>query len=263
MTVVIESLSEWRHLRSGLSFEKKALGLVPTMGNLHAGHLSLLERSRQQDDISVLSIFVNAPQFDDKEDLANYPRTLFSDLAAAGDLGIDYVIRPTHATLYPDDYSYRVTESRLSKTLCGKHRTGHFDGVLTVVLKLLQLVRPHRCYFGEKDYQQLQLVKGMVSAFFLDTEIIACPTVRDRDGLALSSRNSNLSASERALAIQFPRILRQRLPVEQIIGSLDAAGFTVEYVEEDMGRRFGAVRLGKTRLIDNFHLSDLEAAKGE
>lgn len=257
MTVVIESLSEWRHLRDGPAFEKKTIGFVPTMGNLHGGHLSLLERARQRDDISVLSIFVNAPQFDDKEDLEHYPRTLASDLEAGRKLNIDYIICPNHSDLYPDDYTYKVTETYLSKTLCGKYRKGHFDGVLTVVLKLLLLIRPHNCYFGEKDYQQFQLVKGMVSAFFLNTEIIASPTVRDRDGLALSSRNKNLSASERVLAPQFPRILRQKLAVGKIIDLLNEAGFTVEYVEETMGRRFGAVHLGETRLIDNFRLTNL------
>ncbi len=254
---VVEELSEWRRLRKGPGFEGKTLGFVPTMGNLHEGHLSLLKRTRQQDDVSVLSIFVNAPQFDEKEDLERYPRALLSDLEKANDLGIDYIICPTYSDLYPDDYTYRVTESRLSKALCGKHRKGHFDGVLTVVLKLILLVRPHRCYFGEKDYQQLQLVKRMVSAFFLETEIVACPTVRDHDGLPLSSRNRNLSPSERDLAKEFPRILRRRLPLEQIEDSLNQAGFAVEYVAEEMGRRFGAVRVGGTRLIDNFPLSDL------
>ena len=135
--------------------------------------------------------------------------------------------------------------------------------VLTVVLKLLRLIRPHRCYLGEKDYQQLQLVKGMVSAFFLDIEIVACKTVREPDGLALSSRNRNLSVLERELAAQFPQILRKGLPVERIIESLSQAGFAVEYVEEGMGRRFGAVRVGETRLIDNFKLVDLEATGTE
>jgi pantoate--beta-alanine ligase len=187
---------------------------------------------------------------------------MVSDLATAEKLKINYVLCPSHAELYPDEYNYRVTESRLSRILCGRYRKGHFEGVLTVVLKLILLVRPHRCYFGEKDYQQLQLVRGMVSAFFLSTQIIACPTVRDRDGLALSSRNRNLSPKERVLAAQFARILRQRRPIREIVDSLDRAGFVVEYVEEEMGRRFGAVRLGETRLIDNFRISDLEIPEG-
>jgi len=257
MTSVIESLSDWNRQRSSPAFQDKTLGLVPTMGNLHAGHRSLMERSRHQNDICVVSIFVNAPQFDQKEDLRSYPRTLGSDLETARQLEIDYVICPTHKALYPDHYTYRVTESRLSKVLCGKSRTGHFDGVLTVVLKLLMLIKPHRCYFGEKDYQQLQLIKGMLSAFFLDIELIACPTVRDQDGLALSSRNQKLKASDRVLAAEFPRILSMRLPVDVVKDSLQEAGFVVEYVEEEMGRRFGAVLLGDVRLIDNFLLADL------
>jgi len=257
MTVVVETLSDWQRLRSSPVFEDSTVGFVPTMGNLHEGHLSLLKRSRQQNDISVLSIFVNAPQFDEKKDLTDYPRTLASDLNTARELDIDYVICPSHQALYPDEYTYRVRESRLSKILCGRNRKGHFEGVLTVVLKLLLLVRPDRCYFGEKDYQQLQLVQGMVTALFLGVEIVPCPTIRDSDGLALSSRNSKLSDSERALALKFPHILRQRLPVDQIIESLDEAGLRVEYVEETMDRRFGAVHVGSTRLIDNFKLSDL------
>ena len=257
MTTVVESLTEWRNLRNCQAFEKKRIGFVPTMGNLHAGHLSLLERSRQQDDISVLSIFVNAPQFNDENDLEGYPRTLGADLQAARDKKIDYVLCPTHAALYPDDFTYKVTESLLSNTLCGQRRAGHFDGVLTVVLKLLLLVRPDRCYFGEKDYQQLQLIKGMVAAFFMDTEVVPCPTVRDHDGLAFSSRNLRLSDSERELAAQFPSILRQRLPLTEVTDSLNRAGFVVEYVEEALGRRFGAVYIGNKRLIDNIPLSEL------
>jgi pantoate--beta-alanine ligase len=257
MTTVIESLTEWRDLRDGRDFAQKKVGFVPTMGNLHAGHTSLLDMSRQQNDISVLSIFVNAPQFNDKDDLERYPRTFEADLQAARNAETDYVLCPSHAALYPDDFTYKVTESRLSQILCGRHREGHFEGVLTVVLKLFLLVLPDRCYFGEKDFQQLQLIRGMVEAFFLDTEVVPCPTVRDRDGLALSSRNSQLSASERALASQFVPILRQKLPLPEVVDSLTNAGFVVEYVEETMGRRFGAVYVGNTRLIDNIPLGKL------
>jgi pantoate--beta-alanine ligase len=261
MTSVFEDIARWRHLRNSSFFREKTVGFVPTMGNLHAGHLSLMEQACLHNDVSVMSIFLNAPQFEDQSDLADYPVTMKSDLDKARELGIDFVICPKHSALYPDDYSYRVTEKRLSKTLCGMKREDHFDGVLTVVLKLLQIVRPDRCYFGEKDYQQLQLVRGMASAFFLDLEIIACKTVRDPDGLALSSRNGRLSASERVLAAKFPEILRKGLSVDQVIYLLEKEGLTVEYVEEDMGRRFGAVQVGKTRLIDNFDLSDLEVSE--
>ena len=263
MTLVVESLLEWDRTRASPFFDERTVGFVPTMGNLHPGHISLMEQARCQNDISVLSIFVNAPQFDSPTDLANYPRTGDSDIEKARELGFDFVLCPTYAELYPDGYTFRVTESDLSLTLCGKQRKGHFDGVLTVVLKLLRLVRPHRTYFGEKDYQQLQLVKGMVSAFFLDTEIIACKTVRDQNGLALSSRNRNLSATERKLAIQFPQLLRKGLPVDQIIELLKEAGFVVDYVEEEMGRRLGAVRVGETRLIDNIELTELEEVKND
>jgi pantoate--beta-alanine ligase len=235
----------------------KTIGFVPTMGNLHAGHLSLLERSVRENEICVLSIFVNPTQFEQKEDLIRYPRTLESDLEKARNLNVHYVIIPSQEDLYPDDYTYRVVESHLSKILCGKSRTGHFEGVLTVVLKLLLLVQPDRCYFGEKDYQQLHLIKGMLTAFFLEIELVACPTIRDEDGLALSSRNQRLTAEERNLAANFPRILKTDLPIERVKESLREAGFAVEYVEEELGRRFGAVLLGDTRLIDNFPISEL------
>jgi len=185
MTAVIESVFEWNRLRRSQAFAGKTLGFVPTMGNLHAGHLSLIERSLQQNDICILSIFVNAPQFDEKDDLRQYPRTLEADLEAAKRLEIDYVICPTHAALYPDNYTYRVSESSLSRVLCGRSRKGHFDGVLTVVLKLLLLIKPHRCYFGEKDYQQLCVIRRLVRDLHLpiahegnDFKVVRAPGAR-------------------------------------------------------------------------------------
>jgi pantoate--beta-alanine ligase len=161
---------------------------------------------------------------------------------------------PSKPSLYPDDYRYRVQESKASTVLEGEHRPGHFDGVLTVVLKLFQLVSPQRAYFGEKDWQQLQLVKGMTDAFFLPLEIISCPTVRDERGLALSSRNSRLSGDGRVHAANFVKILRSSATAAEASAALTQSGFSVEYVEDVVGRRLAAIVYEGVRLIDNIAL---------
>jgi pantoate--beta-alanine ligase len=248
---VWHNLTDWRAVREGLT--GTSIGFVPTMGALHAGHRALLARARADNDCVVLSIFVNPTQFNDSADLAKYPRTLEADLALAAGL-VDHVIVPAAEELYPDNYAYRVTEDILSRRLEGAHRPGHFDGVLTVVLKLLNLVRPARAYFGEKDWQQLRLVEAMVRALFVPVEIIACPTEREPDGLALSSRNRRLSPGARARAAQFPQILRSAPTAEAAEAALRAAGFEVDYVADEAGVRLGAIRTDNVRLIDNVRL---------
>jgi len=250
MPRVHESVAGWQQERAAMDAAGGTVGFVPTMGALHAGHRALLERARQENDHVVLSIFVNPTQFDDPSDLSRYPRTLGADLAVAEGL-VDCVLMPAAAELYPDDYRYRVTEYTLSNRCEGAHRPGHFEGVLTVVLKLLNLVRPHRAYFGEKDWQQLQLVQGMVQALFLPVEIVPCATVRDADGLALSSRNRRLSPAGRTRAAGFPAILCQSPDAATAAAQLRGAGFEVDYVEDHNGVRLGAVRLEGVRLIDN------------
>jgi pantoate--beta-alanine ligase len=251
MTMVVTSVDQWRVLRRAADFGRGSVGFVPTMGALHAGHRALLERCRAECDCTVLSLFVNPTQFNDKKDFEKYPITFEADLGLARECGIDYVFNPQHADLYRDDYRYRVSEKELSTRYCGAFRPGHFDGVLTVVLKLFELVRPTHAYFGEKDYQQLQLVRGMVEAFFLDIDIVPCATVRDHDGLALSSRNTRLSPRARAQAAEFPRQLHKPRASEATRAALETAGFTVDYVEDFAGRRLAAVHLDGVRLIDN------------
>ena len=192
---VFEGPSWWRGQRRAQVRAGLTLGFVPTMGALHEGHLSLVRRSREENDLTLVSIFVNPTQFDDPADLAKYPRTLETDLATLETEGADFVFRPREPDLYADNYRYRVTESGLSTVMEGAYRPGHFDGVLTVVFKLLQIISAERAYFGEKDWQQLTLVRGMVEAFFLSTTIVACATVRETDGLAVSSRERPSSAS--------------------------------------------------------------------
>lgn len=251
MTEIYTSIDKWLTLRKTLLSKKQNIGFVPTMGNLHKGHESLLHKAKAENTISVLSVFVNPTQFNDKNDFIKYPKTLSDDFALAEEIGIDYVIQPNYNDLYADSYRYKVTESKLSAFMEGKYRQGHFDGVLTIVMKLLMLVRPTKAYFGEKDFQQLQLVSDMTKSFFIDTEIVACPTIRDQNGLALSSRNNRLTSQQYKTAIQFPKLLASAKPLKEIVHSLQNLSFVVDYIEEFQGRRYGAVKLGDVRLIDN------------
>jgi len=247
-----DDLAAWRVARRSL---EGVIGFVPTMGALHRGHASLIERSRAECDHTVLSIYVNPTQFNNPQDLQHYPRTLEADLAVARELGVDSVLTPDYPSLYPDGYRYRVDENAFSGRLCGAHRPGHFTGVLTVVMKLLNLVRPARAYFGEKDYQQYLLIRGMCESFFMDVDVVPCPTLREADGLAMSSRNALLDAEGRALAPTFARLLRSAEPDDAVARQLEAAGFVVDYVETHDARRFGAVVVRgsgrEVRLIDN------------
>ncbi len=251
MTQIIDTVAGWKKLQAGKSIGGKKIGFVPTMGALHEGHLGLIKQSKKENDLTVVSVFLNPTQFDDPRDLKSYPAILDRDLRLLEKLKVDYLFLPAYEDMYPDGYKYKVTEADVSKVLCGASREGHFDGVLTVVLKLLYLIQPTRAYFGEKDYQQLLLVKGLSKAFFLDTEIISYPTVREEDGLAMSSRNRLLGALNREKATQLHAMLCHPENDEMIKRELERAGFEVEYVETRFGRRFGAVRLGGVRLIDN------------
>jgi len=256
MLKIVRSIKEWREIRGGTEFSGKTIGFVPTMGNLHEGHRRLLERSVEENDVTILSIFVNTTQFDNKEDLEKYPQTQEADIQIAGEAKVDYILIPDYDSLYPDNYAYKVQEHDISNLMEGKLRPGHFDGMLTVVLKLLQLAKSTRAYFGEKDYQQLQLVKGLVDAFFIDTEIVSCPTIRDANGFALSSRNSRLSAEDYAMAIKFPEVLRVEKSPRTVSERLFELGIEVDYIEDLFGRRFGAVKVGNVRLIDNLKIEE-------
>lgn len=251
MTQVIKSLAEWQALRRMLS---KDLGFVPTMGNLHQGHLSLLQRARQENEVTLLSIFVNPAQFNNANDYVHYPRTLQADVALAQEARVDYVLAPSSQELYPDEYAYQVSEVGFSEQLEGLFRPGHFTGMLTVVLKLLLLARAQRLYLGEKDFQQAALIRGLTQAFFINTEIVICPTIRNEFGLPHSSRNRLLTPEQYEQARYFPALFHSGLPCAEIKKQLEEKGFAVDYVEEYDGRRFAAVKLGEVRLIDNIPL---------
>lgn len=177
------------------------VGFVPTMGFLHAGHASLLKQARQENDIVVLSVFVNPIQFGANEDLDKYPRDFEADMTLAGQMGVDFVFMPTPEEMYPTPTKTHVKVAELTDLLCGASRPGHFDGVTTVVSKLFHIVNPERAYFGQKDAQQLAVITQMVQDLNLDVSIVPCPIVREEDGLALSSRNVYLSEDERQAAL--------------------------------------------------------------
>ncbi len=248
---IYHNLEEWQRVRTNLP-ENVSLGFVPTMGNLHVGHASLFTASQRENDCTIASIFVNPTQFNQQEDFTHYPRTLDEDLDILTNAGVDYCLLPTEQSIYADGFRYQITENKRAQNMEGLHRPGHFNGVLTVVMKLLQLVKPHRSYFGEKDYQQYQLIRGMAEAFFMGIDIKACPTIREPSGLAYSSRNSRLNPTDKQLAEQFAQIFHQNKPCEQIIQELQALPIGVEYIEEHDNRRYAAVVIGNVRLIDNY-----------
>jgi pantoate--beta-alanine ligase len=251
---IVTKIADWQALRN--TFKHQTLGFVPTMGHLHEGHLSLCARSKTENDVTVVSIFVNPTQFNEVRDYELYTRHIEQDVQMLRPLHVDYLLLPEVEEIYPDDYQIQVMETELSLLLEGEYRPGHFSGMLTVVLKLLNLVAPHHAYFGEKDYQQLLLIKKMVKALFLPVKIESCATLRAADGLALSSRNARLSAEQRELAAHFPRFLHSDLSLEVIAEQLKALGFKIDYLAEKWQRRLGAVRLGEVRLIDNISCTD-------
>ncbi|HAT2066187.1 TPA: pantoate--beta-alanine ligase [Legionella pneumophila] len=250
---IFHNLNEWIRFRNTLSSDL-SLGFTPTMGNLHAGHASLFLASSKENHYTVSSLFVNPTQFNNPDDYTHYPRTVDADLELMTQNGVDFCILPNENEIYADGYSYQVQENQLGQLMEGKHRPGHFNGVLTIVMKLFNLVKPTRAYFGEKDYQQLLLIQGMVKALFMDIEIKSCPTVREKSGLACSSRNNRLTPSQREIADEFAKIFHQNKSSAMISKELEALGITVEYIEEFQGRRFAAVKIGDIRLIDNYLL---------
>ena len=232
------------------------VGLVPTMGALHAGHEALIVAARAECETVVVSVFVNPAQFDEGADLAAYPRDEARDARIAEAAGADVLFAPTQDEMYPTGFQTWVDVEELSRGLEGSHRPGHFRGVATVCLKLFNIVRPRYAYFGQKDAQQVAVVRRLVRDLDLDVEIRSVPTVRDADGLALSSRNARLSRADREQALALPRALATR--------DLEAArtaltGLDVDYVEIadfDPPVLAAAVRVGSTRLIDNVILEE-------
>ena len=262
---------------AGARAGRPRVGLVPTMGALHAGHRRLIDIARAECDVVVVSIFVNPTQFDREDDLLKYPRTLESDIQLCASSGVDVVFTPGAAEMYPAPLNCTIDVGRIADHLCGPHRPGHFRGVATVVMKLLQIAQPDRAYFGQKDAQQLAVIRHLVSDLNVPVEIVGVPTVRETDGLALSSRNQRMGPEERRAApvlYEALEVARQQIAsgVTSVAQIREAAtgiieqrpGVKLEYLEiVDPGEMqpvervdgpvvvAGAIWVGGTRLIDN------------
>lgn len=249
MTVVLNSVQDvitWRKQN-----QSNTIGFVPTMGALHNGHESLLARSKSENDLSILSIYINPTQFNNVDDFTKYPKTWDHDLKIARNHNIDVIFKPNYDELYPDNYKFKVIESDFSHILCGADRPGHFDGVLTVVLKFLNIIRPTNAYFGEKDFQQLTLIRNMVKSFFLPTHVVECPIIRNANGLALSSRNSRLNADELQVAEKLNSVLTLSKSATEAKIKMNELGVTVNYIVDIDNRRLASINVGPIRLIDN------------
>lgn len=201
MPEVIKNSQQMQEISLSLKKAGKTIGFVPTMGYLHQGHVSLIQKARQENDIVVVSIFVNPLQFGKNEDFDRYPRDFERDFNICKDSGVDYIFHPDYTDMYPEGYRTYVEVEGLSDVLCGVFRPGHFRGVTTVVLKLFNVVQPTNAYFGKKDYQQFKIIERMVKDLNVPVNVVGCPTVREPDGLAMSSRNKYLSEEERQSAL--------------------------------------------------------------
>jgi pantoate--beta-alanine ligase len=234
-----------------------SIGLVPTMGSLHEGHLALIRAARAENDTVVMSLFVNPAQFGEAADLARYPRDEERDLELARDAGVDLVFAPSAEEMYPPGFQTWVEVTELGEILEGRFRPRHFRGVATVVLKLLNVASPARVYFGQKDAQQVEVIRRLIADLAVDVDLRVVPTVRDADGLALSSRNAQLTAEQRAAALVLPRALATRDRDAALVELVSSNGLEVDYVEVadfDPPVLAGAVRVGSIRLIDNVPL---------
>lgn len=242
---LIQTVKELRSELDGLRKVGKTIGLVPTMGALHAGHASLVRRAVAENDVVVVSDFVNPTQFNDKNDLLKYPRTLEADCALLEACGVAFVFAPSVEEMYPEPDTRQFSYAPLDTVMEGKYRPGHFNGVCQVVSKLFLIVEPTRAYFGEKDFQQLAIIREMVRRYPFPIEIVGCPIVREADGLALSSRNTRLSAEQRMQAVQ----ISQTLFASVDYSKTHSAGETRAYVESCIARAEG-LRLEYFEIVD-------------
>jgi pantoate--beta-alanine ligase len=245
--IVIDSIEAMKERSTRLRVEGNRLGFVPTMGSLHEGHLSLMRRARAEDHEVVVSIFVNPTQFGPGEDFAAYPRDLSRDSALCREAGVDVLFTPRAEEMYPQGFSTTVKVKGLTEELCGLSRPGHFDGVTTVVAKLFSIVRPHTAYFGLKDYQQFKVVERMAADLDLPVKVTGLPTVREPDGLAMSSRNAYLSPAERSSALAISRALRAA--EEAAAGGEKGAAALLALARSVLGQAPGA-RIDYLELVD-------------
>jgi pantoate--beta-alanine ligase len=238
----------------------RVVGLVPTMGFFHEGHLELMKRARAECDLVVVTLFVNPTQFGPAEDYEAYPRDFERDRALAEGVGVDYLFAPEAEEMYPEGFQTSVSVERLSKVMCGAARTGHFDGVATVVAKLFNIITAHKAYFGQKDAQQLLIIRRMAKDLDFPVEVVAVPTVRERGGLAMSSRNSYLSPEERSAATALYRSL------EAAASLIESGEKRAGVVREEMEKVISAeplVNLEYIAICDNIYLQPLSELSGE
>jgi pantoate--beta-alanine ligase len=273
--IVINSIREFKSVRKGFGTQVK-VGFVPTMGYLHEGHLSLVKQARKENDIVVVSIYVNPTQFGANEDLDAYPTDIERDIALLTECNADYVFIPNSVQMYPKNYQTYVNVTTLTQNLCGASRPTHFQGVTTIVTKLINIVKPDSMYMGEKDFQQVTVIARMVEDLNMDVNVISCPIIRESDGLAMSSRNTYLSSEERknALCLYKSILLTKelfskgetnpKLILEEIEKLISNNHGIIDYIEFVSNRTLQpvdvlntetrialAVKIGKTRLIDN------------
>ena len=247
------SINDFNELRSKWTEENYSVGFVPTMGALHEGHLSLVESAKKNHDKVIVSIFVNPKQFGPNEDFDVYPRMVREDVEKLKPLGVDAVFLPNAADMYPKGFQTYLTNTDMSKKLCGAYREGHFDGVLTVVLKLFNLVKPSKAYFGKKDFQQFRILTQMAKDLYLDVELVGCETVREEDGLAKSSRNLRLSEDERQIA---PKLYEAMTAVKQsyIAGSKSVSDLLVVF--DNLIKEFPDFRVEYAKILSSDRLED-------
>lgn len=256
--MVIDNIATWQTTRQGIE-QPQSVGFVATMGCLHQGHAALLQQSLQDNDVTVLSIFVNPMQFNRADDFKKYPNTLDQDIHLATSLGVDYVFTPSKAEVYPEGDHMKIhCDDPNMMVLEGEHRPGHFDGVLTIMMKLFNLVLPARAYFGDKDFQQCQLMKSLVKYFFMPIEIVVCPTQREASGLPRSSRNARLSAAQKRRADKFSLIFHKARPdnLAEMKQQLLDADIAVEYLEVRDNQIFTGVSVDGIRLIDHLTVGE-------
>ena len=258
-TVTLTSVAAVRARLAPLRLPGTSIGFVPTMGALHEGHATLIREALGGNDHVVVSIFVNPLQFDRKDDLDHYPRTLESDIAICRDLGVDAVFAPSASEMYPEPPEMTVQAGQLGRHLCGASRPGHFEGVATVVLKLLQIVQPDRAYFGEKDAQQLAVIRRLVADFNLPVEVVGVPTVREPDGLAMSSRNRRLSRDGRTAALALVRALTA---ARQAIEAGERSSAAIIAVATRQISADGTVRVDYLEVVDPRTMQPVEEVTG-
>ena len=250
---VIHTIKDLQAELSVLKAQGKKVGLVPTMGALHAGHASLVKRSVNENEVTVVSVFVNPTQFNDKNDLVKYPRTLDADCKLLEACGATYAFAPSVEEMYPEPDTRQFSYAPLDTVMEGAFRPGHFNGVCQIVSKLFEAVKPHRAYFGEKDFQQLAIIREMVRQMQFDLEIVGCPIVREEDGLALSSRNARLSAEERENALK----ISQTLFKSRTFAATHTVGETLKIVEDAIAAVPG-LRLEYFEIVDGNTLQKVD-----